>query len=65
MWLFENRNFNAHNLPFEILTIAGRVICCGMKDRMAYGCRKNSYKYVAWLEKMVWLMAAYLTPLVK
>lgn len=49
MWLFENRNFNAHNLPFEILTIAGRVKCCSMKDRMvvAYGCLKNSYKYVA------------------
>ena len=45
MWLFfENRNFNGHNLPFQVLTIAGRVECCGMKDRMvvAYGCRIKS-----------------------
>ena len=61
----KNRNFNALNLPFENVIIAGRLKCCGMEDRtfVAYGCQKTK-KLICGMEgKMLWLMAAHLSPL--
>ena len=37
-WIFEN--FNTLNLFFKNLITAGRLKCCGMKDR-THGCRKT------------------------
>ena len=42
--IFENRKFNALNLPFNNVIIAGKLKFCGMEDRtvVAYGCRKKT-----------------------
>ena len=41
--IFENRNFNALNLPFENVIIAITLKCCGMEDRtvVTYGGRET------------------------
>ena len=41
--MFKNHNFNALNLSFKNAITAGRLKCCGMKDRtvVAHGCRKT------------------------
>ena len=60
---FEKRNFNALNLPFVSVIIAGRLECSGMEDRTVVATGRQKSSFVAWNGKMLLLMAASLPPL--
>ena len=63
--IFENRNFNALNLPFENVIIAITLKCCGMEDRtvVTYGGREtqkaNIQGYLQRMRLYTWALWLY------